>query len=570
MKEIILLIRVMLKNGLRVNNKNKKSGQIAIYVALAISYLCIIGPVTAGMVFVAPFAAQNGIIQDLTMMIYFGILSIVVIFGIISMFSYLYLNKDAQFLAALPISPSKVFFAKIIIVYLYELFFVAAIGLPLMLAIAISAKMGVMYYVSIVLSLVVVPFFPLLIASILSFPLMYIISYLKKKGTMTTLVMVFLYVFFFVIYIVGYLSYQNAMLNIGDASDALLLQSMLNPIKAFANAIKYPLYPLYALACFGSNLPLFGLNKVLGAIVNLSISVGGLGVIMAISYLISGTIYQKASTLQFENAKDTNKKIEFKQNNILKALIYKEHKETVRAHSFGFQALAGIVMCPLMVVFFYLIYSKIPSVAERGVNLGDGVVKAMCVMAITMMGCGMNTVSSTAISREGKNFYIAKFIPVDYTTQVKAKLYYSLIINYIGVGLAYLTCVIINKMSFVEILLLPPFFILYSYAFATISLRFDLKSPKLDWTDPREAMKNNKNANVTTLVNMAISFVLFIVNMLLYMAGDFVVSMGYKNMDLLIIGGGYLLLAAIAGLLAFLGQKNLYKKVDTILNEIEA
>lgn len=55
----------------------------------------------------------------------------------------------------------------------------------------------------------------------------------------------------------------------------------------------------------------------------------------------------------------------------------------------------------------------------------------------SVMGISMNVGASTAFTREGKNFYVLKTIPVEYKTIVKAKLSLYLIISSVT-GSSYL------------------------------------------------------------------------------------------------------------------------------------
>jgi ABC-2 type transport system permease protein len=196
---------------------------------------------------------------------------------------------------------------------------------------------------------------------------------------------------------------------------------------------------------------------------------------------------------------------------------------------------------------------------------------ALCFGFLLMLGSGMNITSATSISREGKNFYLSKIIPVDYTTQVKAKVYLSLIINLITVLIGYIISIFVYRLSVIEIVFFPIVLGLYSYGYALSTIRFDLKQPKLNWTTPNEAVKNNQRATIPTLINMAISFVIMIILIVLYVMLSVLTKEGgienyvavlIKIGAWIVVVGGAVAFAAVARIRLFGSVIQLYENIE--------
>ncbi|NLC17462.1 MAG: hypothetical protein GX756_06265, partial [Clostridiales bacterium] len=501
MKDIFLLVKVFLKNGLRPDRtKTKKSSLIGIYIVLGITYLMLMSGGVLIIVFMAPFVQQNNLLAEFVTMIYLLGIGLIIIFGIVSLLTYVYFNKDAEFTASLPIKPGKVFLAKLVIVYLYELVAFAAIVIPLLVALGIAASQGWVYYLSIFLGFILTPAFPLALASIIAIPIMYLVSFFRNKGAFTTVFLLIFYAVIFGAYFYGVMSLQTRTEEIANNMDAILAS-----LSNVAQIISTVFYPLYAIACLATGKALYGLSVPLSGLVNLAIAVFSLLILLIIANFISNAVYQQSTIRQNESAKALsvkNQKTEFRSQ--LKALMIKEFKDITRTSAFGFQCLAGIIILPLILVLMNINAYALQE-ADLSASLVRNIYYGVSFGMLLMLGSGMNIASATAISREGKHFYLSKVIPVDYIIQINDKVYLSLIINNITILLGYLISIFVYKLGVIEIIFFPITLGLYSYGCAYSTIRFDLKEPKLNWATPNEAGKNNKRATIPTLINMGVS-----------------------------------------------------------------
>ncbi|HEY8419538.1 MAG TPA: hypothetical protein VIL03_03800, partial [Clostridia bacterium] len=306
MKDILLIIKIMLKNGLRPDKKKIKDGSIiAIYIVLAISYLGLLAMGISAIVTVTPMVVQNNLLAEFVTMIYLAGASLVVIFGIISLLTYVYFNKDAEFMASLPVKPGKVFLAKLTIVYLYEFVIFAAAIIPMLITVGIVASQGVIFYLSSLLGVLLVPGFPLAISSIIAIPVMYIVSFFRNKGAFTTIFLLIIYGIIFGAYFFGVMSLQQGASKIGEN-----FNSIIDNITNVTQLISKIFYPVYAISCLATGKALYGLSAPLSGLVNLAIGLASIFIILLIAYLISNAVYHQSTIRQNESAKTSNSKIE--------------------------------------------------------------------------------------------------------------------------------------------------------------------------------------------------------------------------------------------------------------------
>jgi len=135
----------------------------------------------------------------------------------------------------------------------------------------------------------------------------------------------------------------------------------------------------------------------------------------------------------------------------------------------------------------------------------------LLVMYLTMiMGVNLNTGASTIISREGKTYYYAKIIPVDYKTQFDAKIKVYYLLSAISVVGTVAFAVAIAPAIWYHFLAMSGFLAIYVFSHIHFASSFDLADPKLNWTNPSAAVKNSKNVLIPYFTGMGISTALLV------------------------------------------------------------
>lgn len=435
------------------------------------------------------------------------------IMGTISMLSYLYFSRDTEFFLSLPIKTSTVFMSKLTVVYLTELLFNIFLTLPCIITMGIIAGLSPVFYVTMIVAMLFAPMIPLFISSILAIPLMYLVSFFKNKGALSSIAGILLFAVFFGLYFFAISSFSSGMGEGFDPEQAVI--AMQNAIKNITTIF----YPILAVARFATMETVFGLSVPLSMLVNLGFFILPIVILGALALLISNTVYRKGALTQLEGAQNKHAaKVDYSSSGAVKALLSKEWKELIRTPSFAFQCLSGLIISPLLLIFMNLFNGGI-SVGGQEVTGVDAQFMSMAMAFVSngiimMMGIGMNIAASTSITREGQMFYYCKMIPVSYADQLKAKKILYLIISMIAITISLVTLSIISFNPLFFILSLG-FLIIYNYGFINFSILFDLNRPKLDWVTAQEAIKNNRSTIVPMFINMGLSLVIIIAPIIL-------------------------------------------------------
>ncbi|MCL2215885.1 MAG: hypothetical protein FWB91_02570 [Defluviitaleaceae bacterium] len=137
----------------------------------------------------------------------------------------------------------------------------------------------------------------------------------------------------------------------------------------------------------------------------------------------------------------------------------------------------------------------------------------MCALGIFV--AGMTSITATSISREGRNFFVMKYLPVHYRVQLAAKA---------ASGFAVIIPAIILILVPLQIFLRAPLFIFLGGAVLTLpgavflnylGLLIDLAKPKLDWDNEQAAIKNNANVLIITFGGMGLAAIIGVVGVFL-------------------------------------------------------
>jgi len=165
---------------------------------------------------------------------------------------------------------------------------------------------------------------------------------------------------------------------------------------------------------------------------------------------------------------------------------------------------------------------------------------AMCAIGLFMGG--MASVAATAISREGNNFFIMKYLPVSYSTQLNAKAVSGLIILLpaflfmiipiqivLGAPIWLFAC---------GVLLALPGMVIVNY----LGLYIDLVRPKLTWDNEQAAVKQNLNSMIPMFGSWVVAGVVGIVGwQLTRFVGPIAVFIGLFGVMWLMAFGAYTL-----------------------------
>jgi ABC-2 type transport system permease protein len=238
-----------------------------------------------------------------------------------------------------------------------------------------------------------------------------------------------------------------------------------------------------------------------GSIVNLLITVLIIAAAAGFVILIVRPIYFRVCMQQLETTQKTFKKVrKFRKHSQMASIMWKDYLVLLRSPGYIFQFFLFALMMPFVV---YLYNSLLLSISVR--EVGEKMILGANILIIAVMALISNTISATAISREGGNFYIMKISPVPYFKQALSKVLFNGIVVISSILLTCIVCVIFTEMTVIQSCLCFGFASILSIGHICWSFELDLTHPVLDWYDTSEITKNNKNTNQSMIIGIIIA-----------------------------------------------------------------
>lgn len=523
MKRICSYIGMHFKLLLRADkNVDKKSrvmtsllGAIVVVVGLALCYLMF--DVISGQ-FLTKISPKEFSV------LWYTVLGVVLLVIGISMELKLYLNaKDLKLIARLPMSPLSQFVAHLIIVFVY------------MLCVSIFATMSVMciyglkmdllsvaYVLRVLLSAIFAPIVPFGIATLLVVPTMYFVVSLQNHNVLKLIIFLIIIAGVFVLYsiLLNFLAeyYIHQKVDIGAQTKLVSL------IVSLGNGWNFFSY-LSAIA-FGE-----GLWAGMGIILSSGLVLLGLGILIAIP------IYDRIRLQTIEG----KKKIFFRASKISEdspfwAIFKKEIKEIIRTTGYSYFYLGVAIVTPIMVYLTNSLIGKVGK-AQMGGSIAFGV-SLLVVLAFVSM---INSFAGSAISREGKQFYITKIAPVDFRAQLLAKGLVNFVVSIFAVIVSLIVLCSLKFITIIEGLVVLGSALLLTIGSIFNGFIINVSKPNIKSGDGDESQSNALTVMLLGILITAIDGILGI-----YLS--FFISVGYTYLILL----GITFLYAIINTILFL------------------
>ena len=499
MKKFIILTKILLKNSLSTfgtgkSTKKKTILYLALIVMGVLPMVVGIGTSTSTMYDILVQVHQEGILLATG---FTSVSLLILVFGIFYVINIFYFAQDIDKLLPLPLRPSHLISAKFCVALIYEYLTVAMFLLPLIIAFGIKSMGGLLYYVYSFLLLLAVPIIPLVIAGIIVMVLMRFSNLTKKKDQFRIIAAIF---GILLVLVINY--FTSSYLNVTDHPEKTfdLLKSGNN---SFINLVA-KFFPSAKLAseCLLNYKIISGLTSVILFYLINTISVFLFLILGEAIYLkgaIGGSeVYSESKSLTKDELYKTTLK-----NSVIKSYIFKEIKILLRTPAFFINCVLTNFLWPIILVAAYLgVDSGLHNVAQLLFgNNPDSLIIAGAV-AISMFISASNSIAASAISREGSNFFINKYLPVPYRDIIVSKLYTSLLVSFAGFLFVLIAAGFLLKLEFVVVCLAIILSLLGIIFTTLVGLLLDINYPKLTWDNEYKPIKQNMNVLYNIIINM--------------------------------------------------------------------
>ena len=531
MEKVIKLTKIFLKNSFsnmdaRMGISTKSKSKILIYGILFLYF--------AGLITFLGYNLLDGLIaihQETIFvgMILFMIFGLAIIQTIFSSINILYFTKDSEYLLPLPLKPYQIILARTNVMLIAEYVIIFLIGFIPLVMYGILTGAGIVYYLTMILSVILVPILPVLLISML---IMFIMSFarLTKNRNRFQLFATLLVLAIIIALSISTSGMKQDLTNEEMAQMVVQANGMIELVKGYVPTVDYLMEALTTNSLF---------TAIVEVLKTLGITIIGFIVYM----LIAQKIYFKGlvGNLFGGGASSSNKEInqkEYRNSKLYKSYVGKEFKNMARNPVFLMQCLIPAVLIPIIMVV--VVYAGLNSdgmgleqITQMVQQMSTNTFFIACIiLGVIQFFTMFIYISITAISRDGENAVFMKYIPVSLYKQYLYKIIPNIIMNIVT---------IIITLGMAEYLLnLPVITLIALFVVATIMGIFqsiamiivDLKRPKLNWDSEYAVAKQNLNLIFPMLLAM---FNIAIMVGLVFLLKDINVYLGIGILGILYI-----------------------------------
>jgi len=555
------LTKRLIKNTLIPNFKDEKQKKkyIAMLVGLSIGMGLPYIFSLAGMFGLVKAAVTEGYLAQVLSVGFLLSQVLTIVFGLFAYINIMYFSKDNEFLFTLPVKTVSIFWAKLIAILLYELIFSVITVIPMSIVaiiamVSASVPVSAGFVIMILPATLLLPLMAILIIAILSYPIMKVMQFFKKRPILGAVVTIlFVAAIYVAIYLPILLSGSVSTGPSGDLGSGMVESEnpseMINEIykailPSFSKIGQYSFHTLFlAKAMTMSGAPAFGYAM---AFIGIVLALAAIGSLLAIWQ------YKSLSASVFENGyaeASSRKAKDVKQNSVKNALIKKEFSSILKNNTMLIQS--GIMMILPPILIFFL--CKMNSHAGPFVALG------VAEIVLKLM-TSSNVPSILAFSKDGEVAMIAKTLPVSAKDVVQSKIVVGYTFSAITIVLSTLSFAFTDGANALQVFGLFASNMFYSYAVIKFCVYRDLKNPNIHWQNIKEIVKNNFSSVIPMLVSCIPGFgIMFIC-----------IGVGFIPINRYLLSLIYVAVSALVSFLYYIIVTAVYKnKTDELYEKIE-
>jgi len=446
----------------------------------------------------------------------FGLLAgqlLVLLFGVYYVIAAFYFSRDLDLLIPLPLRPGEVMAGKFAVIVVNEYLTVAAVVLPVVVTVGVLARAGIGYWVNAVLVYLALPVIPLALVSVAVVALMRLVNVSRKKDALILAGSLLLIAVSFGLQVVIGRSGAG-----GPAAGARSMAAFFTSPNSLLNRVGAIFPPgIWATKAIAGGFGGEGLAN-LGLFLGVSIALFGGLVLAAEKLFYRGVIGLGETTGRRRRLTRAEMSRRMTSGRRAFAAIFgREWKIMNRTPIF---LLNGILVGVFVPALFVLMAALAPGAESPGRG-GDprALIRAMLTadplvailgMALFMTVCGgLNGTSSSAFSREGRQFWISRVIPVAPREQAAAKFVHSSIVALVGVAAAGIVGAIFLHPKAASLAAAAGLSLVAGALLTAVGMMIDLARPLLDWTNPQKAIKQNLNVLLGLLADIGILTAVF-------------------------------------------------------------
>lgn len=501
MDKVIKLTKIFLKNSFsnmdaRMGISTRSKSKIIVYGLLFLYF--------AGLIIFLGYNLLDGLIaihQETIFvgMILFMIFGLAIIQTIFSSINILYFTKDSEYLLPLPLKPYQIILARTNVMLIAEYVIIFLIGFIPLVMYGILTGAGIVYYLTMILAVILVPILPVLLISML---VMFIMSFAKltKNRNRFQLFATLLVLAIIIALSISTSGMKQDLTNEEMAQMVVQANGMIELVKGYVPTVDYLMEALTTNSLF---------TAIVEVLKTLGITIIGFIVYM----LIAQKIYFKGlvGNLFGGEASSSNKEInqkEYRNSKLYKSYVGKEFKNMARNPVFLMQCLIPAILIPIIMVV--VVYTGLNSdgmgleqITQMVQQMPTNTFFIACIiLGVIQFFTMFIYISITAISRDGENAVFMKYIPVSLYKQYMYKIIPNIIMNIVTIIITLGMAEYLLNLPVTTLIALFVVAIIMGILQSIVMIIVDLKRPKLNWDSEYAVAKQNLNLVFSVLLAM--------------------------------------------------------------------
>lgn len=516
MSKLWALSKVLFKTNFGIgigNSRNKKNNKwlnIFLVGLLVVFVMAALGvPIILAIDGILEIAPLENILLSLILPLA-GVTTVV--FAVFSVVSVFYLSKDSDYLLPLPLTPKDIMLSKFFVSLMNQYYILFMFILPCLVGVGVGINAGVLYYVYTSIIFVLLPIIPSVVVALIILLITKFTGVLKNKDLFMYISMGIVLVF-----ALGYNFVVQEFIAIDPNSIGSTFGELENNVIPYFEKI-FPFYNSASNALMNFD----NLNGIFSLIAFITFNLLSLLVL----YFVGDKWYLKTLIVNRGNKKkleDVEKTVKLSKKSAFKVLLEKEWLIVKRTPIFMLNIVIIIFLMPVILAMSFAIgYTgamgeslTLPSASVISTYLDNPIVY-MIVMIIGVFFTSFSLAGSTAVSREGRDAWFMKTIPISAFKQINVKVFFAALLDFIGVLLVVVIPIVLFKIPLYYVLCVMVPLVIIIFMLNYFNIYLDLKNPKLNWSEESVAVKQNINSLFSVLITLAVSCLFGIVAYLLY------------------------------------------------------
>lgn len=419
-------------------------------------------------------------------LIFHSICIFTAIFGFHVVLNEFYFSNDIEFILPWPLRASQVIAAKFSAAFLGEnviqfLFLAACV-----VGFGLGAGMNLLGCFMSVVGVFTLTILPMVYCAVISMVLMCFTGLVRNKDIIQKITLCLVFVFLLAILAgAGFLQNMDIQgIVVNMASGKKNLFSVLDII--------FPQVPLM--------IKSMQTGSIVSFVLYLFLQAAAIGIMLLLAELLYTKGLMRLSSLpESKKVKNLDQIIgKCKKHSPAYSYFMKEVKLLMRTPAFFSHSIVVNFIWPVFVFASYQIQSKKVTVefltkAYAKEESGLPLFCVVFVVGVSAFLASLNSISSNAISREGKGFSFMKYIPVSYQTQWNVKTLVGILFAAAGVLVYMIPAFVLIKVPLLHILCYLLLCLLSVTFVSYMGIYIDSIQPKLVWDDEMSALRENYN-----------------------------------------------------------------------------